>query len=223
MNADRVRLVLVADTPSVGEDGVLRAVEAVVHAIPGERVLLVDRDLPPSRGGPTDRARLRRLATLRALTREAGALLAVTARVDLALASDADGVQLPERGLDAGRVRRRFPGLLVGRSCHDRAGLEAAQADGAHWALLSPVWAPLSKAPTGSPMGPDGFARAVAGLDLPVFGLGGVRTDRAGALLEAGAAGVAVVGAVFGADDPGGTARALLSPWDDGPRRGWSS
>ncbi|MCA9513499.1 MAG: thiamine phosphate synthase, partial [Myxococcales bacterium] len=58
-----------------------------------------------------------------------------------------------------------------------------------------------------------GFARAVAGAGLPVYALGGIGPDLVAALADAGASGVATIGAVFGQADPAGAAAALLAPW----------
>ena len=196
-----LRLVLIADAPSAERLGVdlLQIVEATLDATPAWSVAVVDRDRPPGDGGPTDFARLERLRRLRALT-GGRALLWVNQRVDLALACDADGVQLPERGLP------------FGRSCHDRAGLEGAEAAGASWALLSPVAAPISKTlpPGVKPLGLEGFSALAGECAIPVFALGGVDRELAEALSSRGASGVASIGEVVGSSDPGASAAALV-------------
>jgi len=209
------RLILIADGASPDAE-LLRTAAAVLDAV-GRDAMVLDRDRPPSAGGPSDRVRLERLRALRELTRRAGAILAVTARVDLALAVGADGVQLPERGLAPADVRAISPALALGRSCHDREGLLAAARAGADWATLSPVRAPWSKPAAFPPHGPhgplgvDGFRAAVAGIELPVFALGGVGPDLVPALRAAGAHGVATIGGLVGQGDPGACARALLT------------
>ncbi len=98
----------------------------------------------------------------------------------------------------------------MGRSCHDRAGLERAATDGADWATLSPVRAPFSKAPSGPPLGVSGFARTIEGLLLPVVGLGGVDDAVAAELFAVGASAVATLGGVLGRPDAVERALALL-------------
>lgn len=204
-------LILILDAPTAPWPAARADLEAALDAVPPGAALVLDRDVAPSApGGVGDRARWRRLEALRALTATRGAPLGVTGRVDLAVAAGADAVQLPERGLPADVVTARFPGLWVGRSCHDRAGLLAAAAAGAHWATLSPVAAPWSKAPTGPLLGVAGFAAAIAGVGLPVYGLGGVDGALARALRAAGAAGVATLGGVLGRGEPAARARALI-------------
>lgn len=201
-----MRLILVADVATAGPR-VLPVVVDVLAALPRGATLVMDRDP----GCRDDRRRLARLEALRDVTARAGAPLVVSQRADLAALCGADGVQLPERALPAAVVRRAFPALWVGRSCHDRAGLEAAAAAAADWALLSPIAAPVSGKPaSGSPLGVAGFAALIASLALPVFALGGVDASLSAALRSQGAHGVACVGFVFGAADPVKNARSLL-------------
>ncbi|PYO95140.1 MAG: thiamine phosphate synthase [Gemmatimonadetes bacterium] len=63
----------------------------------------------------------------------------------------------------------------------------------------------------GVPLGADGFGRLaqLAPAGTPVIGIGGVTAANAPALVRAGAAGVAVIGAVWGARDPAAATREL--------------
>lgn len=205
MNAGEAlpRLMLVADAPTLGSSEVVALCAAALSRLPVRSAVVVDRD-----GVSSDGVRLRRLGRLRDLTRAAEALLVVSARPDLAVLAGADGVQLGERGLCAAAVRAAFPGLRVGRSCHDRSGIAKA-ARLADWVWLSPVRAPFSKAATGAPLGVEGFRAAAAGAGVPVFGLGGVDAELALRLMNAGAHGVACIGAVFQSPDPAEAAAGL--------------
>lgn len=214
------RLVLILDAPTLAWEAARPSLEAVLAAVPKGSTLVVDRDRAPAAGGPRDEARWRRLVALRETTASFGAPLVVAGRADLALAVGAEGVQLPERGLGARTVREAFPSLWVGRSCHDRAGLERAAADGADWATLSPVRAPFSKAPSGPPLGISGFARTIHGLALPVAGLGGIDAAVAAELFAVGASAVATLGGVLGRPNAVERALALLGagrPGRSGP------
>jgi thiamine-phosphate pyrophosphorylase len=102
--------------------------------------------------------------------------------------------------------------LLVGRSCHSADELRAAQAEGVDYATLSPVWVTASKPGYGPGLGLPGLADAVATVPgLPVYALGGVGPGRAAACLAAGATGVAVMGAIMRAIDPGAVVQDLLA------------
>jgi thiamine-phosphate pyrophosphorylase len=145
---------------------------------------------------------------LRASADERGALLLVSDRVDVALAVDADGVQLPEHGF-APEVARAMLGAhaLIGVSRHQRASLLEAAARGADYATLSPVHAVPDKGP---PLGLDGFSRAIAGASVPVYALGGLRSEDVAPLLARGARGISVMRSVLAADDPALATRRLL-------------
>lgn len=84
------------------------------------------------------------------------------------------------------------------RSAHDAAGLRAAAAQGAPWALLGPVFAPGSKPGDRRPtLGLSGLAALCAGAPLPVIAVGGLGPTTAADCLRAGAAGVAAITGIF--------------------------
>jgi thiamine-phosphate pyrophosphorylase len=95
---------------------------------------------------------------------------------------------------------------MVGRSCHSFSELEKAAAEGCRWATLSPIFATGSKPGYGPALGTGALARS----PLPTWALGGVNQANAPECIRAGAAGVAVMGAVMKAKDPAATVAALL-------------
>ncbi|MGH3384993.1 MAG: thiamine phosphate synthase [Nocardioidaceae bacterium] len=101
---------------------------------------------------------------------------------------------------------------LLGRSCHNAAEVERARAEAVDYVLVSPVARSASKPGYGPPLGRRAFQRlASAGGGRPaVYALGGVGPGTAASWFAAGADGVAVMGAVMRADDPGVVVRALL-------------
>src|SRR5438093_12558457 len=70
-----------------------------------------------------------------------GARVLVSGRPDVAALAGAHGVQLPEEGLPVAAVRRSFPGLVIGASRHSVEGSRQAEAEGADFVLLGPVFA----------------------------------------------------------------------------------
>jgi thiamine-phosphate diphosphorylase len=100
----------------------------------------------------------------------------------------------------------------VGRSCHDRAELQAATAEGVDYVTVSPVYPTPSKPGYGPALGEAAVRRLTAIPDVPsVYALGGVDAARAPECLAGGAAGVAVMGAVMAAEDPRIAVTALLA------------
>ncbi len=139
----------------------------------------------------------RPFASARALLSEGRALralgvrLVVSQRVDLALALDAHGVHLPERGLPVAEARRLLgPDRWIGVSRHDRQGLLEAAAAGADYATLSPFASVPGKGPA---LGPTAFSRARRGVPLPVLALGGISNKNALLAISSGADGFAVM------------------------------
>ena len=122
-------------------------------------------------------------------------------------------------GEEASALRPLAP-LGLSQSVHDRSGLQRAQAAGVDRVLLSPIFAPGSKPLDARP--PLGLAELAAVCAHPtpaIFALGGITPARAPACRQAGAAGVAAIGAFF--DQPGGAAvgrraRAMKAAWDQG-------
>jgi thiamine-phosphate pyrophosphorylase len=155
------------------------------------------------------------LQTARALlplVRAAGALLFINDRVDLALASGADGVHLGPTDLPVSAARRIVPaGFFIGFSTDDPAAARQAELDGASYIGCGAVFGTTTKREAaGEAIGvarADEVARAVR---IPVVGIGGVTTANVHELAATRAAGAAVVGAVMGADDTAEAVRALL-------------
>ncbi len=149
---------------------------------------------------------------LRSLTRAVGALLFVNDRLDVALAVDADGVHLGPDDLPVAAVRSAAPaGFLIGRSADQVSVARRAAADGADYVGCGTVYSTATKLDAGSVIGLEGLRAVVEGVDIPVVGIGGIDAQRAAEVTAAGAAGVAVVGAVMSANDPGAAVEALLS------------
>jgi thiamine-phosphate pyrophosphorylase len=141
---------------------------------------------------------------LRAITRDAGALLLVNDRADVALAVDADGVQLGRRGLDAADARKLNGDRMIGVSAHSR---DEAQAD-ADFLLVGHVYA------TASHPGRDGIGPgALAGYSSPIIAIGGVTPERVAELRAAGAHGIAAIRGIWDAPSPARAVRSYLREW----------
>jgi len=101
---------------------------------------------------------------------------------------------------------------VVGRSCHDHAELQAATAEGADYATVSPVYPTASKPGYGPALGNEVLRDLTAPADAPpVYALGGVDATNAAECLTAGAAGVAVMGSVMAAESPAAAVTSLLA------------
>jgi thiamine-phosphate pyrophosphorylase len=150
-----------------------------------------------------DRVRLEAANAVLDAAGAAGATCLVNDRIDVALAAGAHGVHVGADDLPAAVARRLLgPGAIVGATCRNAEDARRAEADGASYLGVGPVYATSTKTGLPEPMGLRGVEAVAAAVDVPVIAISGITADNAGAVLDAGAWGVAVVGAVYGCDDP---------------------
>lgn len=192
--------------------------------------LITDRNAPPSgdlpgaleaalRGGVRfvqfrekdlpyqERLRLGREVASRAF--EHGARLLVNGDPELAEALDADGVHLGKGTVSVSAMRAEGYADLIGYSAHTGEEAARAFAEGADFVTLSPVFPTKSKFSSGPLLGLDAFGRELKIAGGPVYALGGVGAENAATCLARGARGVALIGAILGADDPALAAREV--------------
>jgi len=122
--------------------------------------------------------------------------IVVNDRLDVALAVGAAGVHLGTRSLPAKEARACVPPelmktFLIGVSCHSVQDAVDADAAGADYVVLGPIFPTPSKLAYGPPLGLAVLREAASGVRLPILALGGVTVERVKACLEAGATGIA--------------------------------
>lgn len=146
-----------------------------------------------------------------ALTRAAGVPLIIDDRVDIALATDADGVHLGPDDLSVADARRLLgPRKIVGASAGTEAEAAAAERDGADYLGVGSVFGTASKADAGKPIGIDTMRRIVRAVRIPIVAIGGITHANAAEAIGAGAAGVAVISAVVADPDITAATRRLV-------------
>ncbi|MBH23167.1 MAG: thiamine phosphate synthase [Myxococcales bacterium] len=133
-----------------------------------------------------------------------GAPLIINDRLDIALAVGADGVHLGPDDLPVVEARRLAPdGFIVGGSAGTVEAAQALERAGADYLGVGAIFdARPSKSNASAPRGLEALAEVCAGVRIPVVAIGGVTRETAPRCVQAGAAGVAVIRAVFGSDDP---------------------
>ncbi|WP_152047473.1 thiamine phosphate synthase [Aureimonas psammosilenae] len=146
--------------------------------------------------------------------------LLVNDRVDVALASNADGVHLGRDDLEPGEARRILgPGAIIGLTVKNEADAEVSAAAPVDYACIGGVFETLSKKNPDPPVGLEGLGTLRAKLrdarpDLPVGAIAGIDLARVPGVIAAGADGVAVISAIFKASDPAQATRALRAAVD---------
>jgi thiamine-phosphate pyrophosphorylase len=144
-----------------------------------------------------------------------GVPFVVNDRVDVALAAGADGVHLGPEDMTAEDARRLLgPDAIIGLSIKSVDEAAAAPVDLIDYAGIGGVYATLSKLQKSVPIGTEGFACVAGALrrrapTLPLCGIAGIDAGNAGAVIAAGADGVAVISALSLAPDPAAAAVGL--------------
>jgi len=161
------------------------------------------------------RPMIERARAIKAALAPLGVPFVVNDRVDVALAARADGVHVGPDDMTPADARALLGAdAIIGVSIKSVAAAEAAPVGVFDYAGVGGVYATLSKEQDNPPIGPDGFARVAAVLrrrapNVPLVGIAGIEAGNAGAVIAAGADGVAVISALSLAPDPAAAARAL--------------
>ena len=112
-------------------------------------------------------------------------------------------------------IRDRLgPDAIIGATCRDPEQARRALDDGASYLGVGPVYATTTKVGLPDPIGLAGLEAVAAAVDLPVIAISGITVARVAEVIEAGAHGLAVVAAVYGAPDVGAATRAFLAAID---------
>ena len=157
-------------------------------------VWLRDRDL--------DVAERRRLALrLADILQSAGGLLSIGGDIGLAAEIQAGAMHLPDVAGIAQARQALGASVLVGMSAHSMVDVTSAQAAGADYVTLSPIYETTSKPGYGPALGIEAV-RLAAKASIAIVGLGGISAENAAAVRDAGAAGVAIMGSVMRATNP---------------------
>lgn len=169
-------------SPRPLEETVKRALERGLR-----KILLREKDLD-------SRALYDLALPLRTLTKNFQAQLFIHDRVDVAQAVGADGVHLGWRSLPPEKVRALWPAPgLLGVSCHNGNEAERAWAVGADYITFGPIFSTPSKEGLLVPTGLEALKAIKEQAGGAVFALGGISEERAQAVLEAGADGLAAI------------------------------
>ena len=139
--------------------------------------------------------------------------LVVNDRADVALAAGAAGVHVGVDDLAPALLRGIVPpGFIIGASVGSDD--EVARAAGADYVGIGPVYGTGSKPDAGAAIGAARFGELATRCALPAVAIGGITSERVAEVMAAGASGVAVISALFGASDPTQAARAIRSALD---------
>lgn len=167
------------------------------------------------------RAMVHCAANLRQVLHKHKVPLLINDRVDVAIASGADGVHLGQDDLEADVARRMLgPDAIIGLTVRSREEAESAPLDEIDYVALGGVFATTSKDNKTRPIGLEGLAE-LGGMirarrpHMPVCAIAGIDETNTASVIEAGADGVAVISAIAGTSDPAASAQTLRGLVDE--------
>ncbi|MBA2377568.1 MAG: thiamine phosphate synthase [Rubrobacter sp.] len=143
---------------------------------------------------------------------EHGAAVSINDRLDVALATGADGVHLAGKSLPPDAARKLW-GELLGVSIHSLEEAKSAVESGVDYVTFGHVY-PTSSKPGMAPRGVRELARIVDNVSIPVVAIGGIEASNVDEVLSTGASGIAAISTILTAEDPEHAARKLREAVD---------
>jgi len=124
------------------------------------------------------------------LLRNYDAKFVVNDRLDIALLTEAIGVHLPEKSIPIGEIKKKYPDLIVGKSCHSLEQCIEAEKEGADYIYFSPIFNVPNK---GKAVGIEKLKEVCQAVSIPVYALGGINEKNIDQVFNAGAYGIASI------------------------------
>jgi thiamine-phosphate pyrophosphorylase len=147
---------------------------------------------------------------IQALCKRAGVSFIINDRVDVAIASHADGVHLGQGDFPIPLARKLLgEGAIIGGSAGNAEEARKCFSEGADYIGFGPVYSTFSKVDAGPASGLDLLRQVVEKIPLPIIAIGGINKDNALLVRETGAYGIAVISAVCCERDRGEATRCL--------------
>lgn len=195
-------LYLVTDSALCADYGL---VETVAAAVRGGVTVVQLRDKHAS-----DAEMIAQARQIKQAIAGSGVPLIINDRLEVALASGADGLHIGQDDGEVAAARRALgPQAILGLSIQRLDQLTQLDTDSLDYLGLGPVFATPTKGDHATPIGFDGLAALAAASPLPSVAIGGLKHEHVEKIRAAGANGLAVVSAICGTPDPQAAARAL--------------
>lgn len=148
----------------------------------------------------------------RKLTYRYRAALFINDRIDVALATGADGVHLGRESFPITKARELVGAQkIIGVSTHSLAEVKEAEEQGADFIVFGPVYFTPSKANYGAPQGLMALKQIVEKNSLPVYAIGGLKSENIPETKKTGVRGIALISAVVSASDPKTAAEEIIA------------
>ena len=155
-----------------------------------------------------DAERLHAAVKLREIT-ESKALFIVNGDVDLAKKVRADGIHFPEKHVFDADTEKLKENFILGKSVHSLEMAIKAVSAGIDYLIVGTIF-PSKSHPQGQARGTKLIEDISSKLSVPLIGIGGISSKNCQEVIDSGASGVAVIGAISEADDPKLESRIIL-------------
>jgi thiamine-phosphate pyrophosphorylase len=151
---------------------------------------------------------------LRDLCRKSNALFIVNDYLDIAIASEADGIHIGQEDLPLSVVRKELAiGKIVGLSTTTLAQARKAEAEGADYVAVGSIFPSPTKT-SARVVGLEGLHQIKQAVSIPVVAIGGINKDNIGEVMSHGADSAAVISAVLTQKDIESATRQLVKEID---------
>jgi len=180
------------------KDIVLQALDAGVKIVQYREKFLNDHD------------KVNQAKDLASLCKKYNSLFIVNDRIDIALASDADGIHLGQEDIPT-HIARELIGSekIIGRSTHCLDDIENAEKEGCDYIGIGPIF-PSETKKNLNPIGIDYFIKGFNKTLLPAFAIGGINSSNINELKKINNLRIAVSDAIINSNDPFSTAEELF-------------
>lgn len=149
---------------------------------------------------------------IKKLCKEYNALFIINDRIDIALASDADGVHLGQDDMPIEIARKILPGKIIGISVSNTKETLEAQQNGADYLGAGSIF-PTGTKKDSSVIGLEKLGEIMSVAKVPVYAIGGITLENLDMVKKYNVHGVAVISAILASDDPAKTAREFINRW----------
>jgi thiamine-phosphate pyrophosphorylase len=147
---------------------------------------------------------------LKGMCTEAGVTFIVNDRIDVAIASEADGVHLGQDDFPITLARKLMgEDVIIGGSAVSLEDAQRCFAEGVDYVGFGPVYPTSSKPDASSPTGIKIMKKAIEAVPLPFIAIGGIHAENVPEVMHTGAYGIAVISAVCCQTDPKQATRNL--------------
>jgi len=166
--------------------------------------------------GPT-REMIQVATEMKRLCNEKSVIFIVNDRIDIAIASEADGVHLGQDDFPIPLARKLLgDNRIIGGSAATMEDAKKCLSDGADYVGFGPVYPTGSKDDAGPVSGIDTLRKIVETIPLPIIAIGGIDKGNTPEVMKAGAHGIAVISAVCCKENPEEATKGLYEAMHSG-------